>query len=133
MLRWIYWKNDKNRYKIYGKNDKTTEKASKMCSETYFLVSGKREKRSNINFLSQKLAYVRNIWTTLLYILNTCAKRTPYWGKEKIDDSSKKTKNDSINKKSTLEGALPVAVAVRLSCACALRRRLVLRPSSTKP
>ena len=132
MLRWIYWKNDKNRYKIYGKNDKTTEKASKMCSETYFLVSGKREKRSNINFLSQKLAYVRNIWTTLLYILNTCAKRTPYWGKEKIDDSSKKTKNDSINKKSTLEGALPVAVAVRLSCR-ALGRRLRLRPSSTKP
>ena len=53
-MRWIYWKNDKNRYKIYGKNDKTTEKASKMCSETYFLVSGKREKRSNINFLSLK-------------------------------------------------------------------------------
>ena len=133
MLRWIYWKNDKNRYKIYGKNDKTTEKTSKMCSETYFLVSGKREKRSNINFLSQKLAYVRNIWTTLLYILNTCAKRTPYWGKEKIDDSSKKTKNDSINKKSTLEGALPVAVAVRLSCAGAPDRRQRLRPSSTKP
>ena len=59
MLRWIYWKNDKNRYKIYGKNDKTTEKASKMCSETYFLVSGKREKRCNINFLPQKLAYIR--------------------------------------------------------------------------
>ena len=132
MLRWIYWKNDKNRYKIYGKNDKTTEKASKMCSETYFLVSGKREKRSNINFLSQKLAYVRNIWTTLLYILNTCAKRTPYWGKEKIDDSSKKTKNDSINKKSTFVGALPVAVAVRLSCR-ALGRRLDLRPSNTRP
>jgi len=25
-------------------NDKTIEKTSKMCSETYFLVSGKREK-----------------------------------------------------------------------------------------
>ena len=59
MLRWIYWKNDKNRYKIYGKNDKTTEKTSKMCSETYFLVSGKREKRCNINFLPRKLAYIR--------------------------------------------------------------------------
>ena len=23
MLKWFYWKNDKNRYKIYGKNDKT--------------------------------------------------------------------------------------------------------------
>ena len=30
-----------------------------MCSETYFLVSGKREKRSNINFLPKKLAYLR--------------------------------------------------------------------------
>ena len=26
MQEWIYWKNDKNRYKIYGKNDKTIEK-----------------------------------------------------------------------------------------------------------
>ena len=60
---------------------------------------------------------------------------TPYWGKEKIDKkidgSSKKTKNDSKNKKSTLVGALPVAVAVRLSCR-ALGRRLDLRPSSTR-
>ena len=23
MLKWFYWKNDKNSYKIYGKNDKT--------------------------------------------------------------------------------------------------------------
>ncbi len=36
-----------------------TSRTSKMCSETYFLVSGKREKRSNLNFLPRKLAYVR--------------------------------------------------------------------------
>ena len=59
-----------------------TSQTSKMCSETYFLVSGKREKRCNINFLPRKLAYVRNIWTTLLYILNTCAKLIPYSGEK---------------------------------------------------
>ena len=32
---------------------------------------------------------------------------TPYWGKEKIDGSSKKTKNDSKNKKSTLVEVTP--------------------------
>jgi len=36
MLKWFYWKNDKNRYKIYGKNDKTLahfKKKQYLCSE----------------------------------------------------------------------------------------------------
>ena len=32
MLKWFYWKNDKNRYKIYGKNDKTIEKRHESAS-----------------------------------------------------------------------------------------------------
>ena len=46
-------------YQLANFKKAATSQTSKMCSETYFLVSGKREKRCNINFLPQKLAYVR--------------------------------------------------------------------------
>ena len=77
----LFYKNQRFRMHYFTKNCLLKRLILLSCAfQTYFLVSGIREKRCNINFPPQKLAHVRNIWTTLLYILNTWAKLIPYSG-----------------------------------------------------
>ena len=54
MQEWIDWKNDKNRYKIYGKNDKTLayiKKKQYLCTE----FSVRCSRTANIKCLRQAI------------------------------------------------------------------------------
>ena len=69
MLKWFYWKNDKNRYKIYGKNDKTLahfRKKQYLCSE----YSVRCSRTANITRESQVIIVrkLRTIYQELLIL-----------------------------------------------------------------
>ena len=83
MLRWIYWKNDKNRYKIYGKNDKTLAHFKKklyLCSE----ISVRCSRTANITRESQVIIVrkLRTIYQELLILSGYEGARFSYTIKE---------------------------------------------------